>query len=134
MISAAQLLMIEEAAAAAEGRREMRCQLAMADIYKAAGLLPPGLEIPNGDRNWAKSQGRSLIKDWLEQSPFFVLVPPPAQPGDLLCFRLGHTPHHVAIQLAGGRMVHVFSEHGVRIAPAIPTPWAKRIDSIWRLA
>jgi cell wall-associated NlpC family hydrolase len=134
MITADKLLMLEEAAAAACGRKEMRCQVAMADLYKAAGLLPADLEIPNGPRDWARAQGRSLIKEWLAQSAHFVEVPAPALPGDLLVFRLGHSPHHVAIQLDGGRMAHVFGEHGVQIAPCIPAPWAKRIDSIWRLA
>ncbi|MDI1336301.1 MAG: NlpC/P60 family protein [Lacunisphaera sp.] len=134
MITPAQLLMLEEAATAAIGRKEMRCQFAMSDLYKAAALLPADLEIPNGPRDWSRSQGRSLIREWLEESPQFALVDAPAQPGDLLVFRLGHTPHHVAILLGEGRMVHVFGEHGVQIAPCIPTPWAKRIDSIWRLA
>ena len=135
MITQKQLLAIETAATAAIGRPEMRCQVAMADIYKTAGLLTPGLEIPNGPRDWARSQGSSLIKEWLQGagSEFFDLVDAPAQPGDLLCFRLGHTPHHVSIQLGGGRMVHVLAHHGVQIAPCIPAAWEKRIDSIWRL-
>jgi hypothetical protein len=129
-----QLISLEGAALAAVGQPEMRCQVAMAGLYKAAGLLPESLEIPNGPRDWSRAQGSSLIVEWLEQSEHFSRVDGPAEAGDLVVFRLGHSPHHVAIQLAGGRLVHVFGQHGVQIAPCIPTAWAKRIDSIWRIA
>ena len=73
-----------------------------------------------------------LIGTWVEESGYFETVTEPL-PGDLLGFRLGHTLHHVAIMLTGGRMVHVFGAHGVQIAPCIPTAWAKRLEKIWRL-
>ncbi|HKB57758.1 MAG TPA: NlpC/P60 family protein [Lacunisphaera sp.] len=133
MIPPEKLTLLEAAAIAAAGRPELRCQIAMADIYKAAGLLPMELDIPEGNRNWARAQGRSLITPWVEDCGFFEAAPAPAQPGDLLGFRLGHVLHHVAIQLEGGRMVHVFGEHGVQIAVCIPEPWAKRLEKIWRL-
>lgn len=128
-----QLVALEGAALAAVGRPETRCQMAMADIYKAAGLLPQDLEIPEGNRDWARTQGRSLITPWVEGCGFFVAVEEAPQAGDLLGFRLGHTLHHVALMLSGGRMVHVFGGHGVQIAVCIPTPWAKRLEKIWRL-
>lgn len=127
-----QLAALESAAAAAKGRREMRCQLAMADIYKAAGLLPADLAIPEGERDWARAHGRSLIEPWVDACHHFEPIAA-VEPGALLGFRLGHTMHHVAIALQGGRMVHVFGEHGVQIAPCIPTPWAKRLARMWRL-
>ncbi len=133
MITPEKLLALEAAALEATGRPELRCQIAMADLYKQAGLLPLELEIPTGSRNWARSQGVSLITPFVESCGFFQAVEEPAQPGDLLGFRLGHTLHHVAIQLGGGRMVHVFGEHGVQIAVCIPTPWAQRLAKIWRL-
>jgi cell wall-associated NlpC family hydrolase len=133
MITPEQLAALESAALAARGRQEMRCQIAMADLYKTAGLLPVDLEIPNGSLDWARSEGRSLIAEWVDASGYFLPVDGATAAGDLLGFRLGHTLHHVAIQLGGGRMVHVFGEHGVQIAPCIPTPWAKRIARIWRL-
>lgn len=133
MITPEQLSALEDAALAAVGRKELRCQVAMADLYKAAGLLPALLEIPNGSRDWARSEGRSLIAEFVDGCGLFEGVAGPAVAGDLLGFRLGHTLHHVAIQLGGGRMVHVFGEHGVQIAACIPTPWAKRIERIWRL-
>ncbi len=124
---------IEAAAVAMIGSPERRCQIAMADCYKAAGLLPKELEIPHGNYDWARSQGRSLITPWVEGCGFFVEAEAPAQPGDLLGFRLGHVLHHVAIQLDGGRMFHVFGDHGPQIAVAIPDQWAKRLEKIWRL-
>jgi len=133
MITTIQLARIEQAAALMENEPEMRCQVAMANIYKVAGLLPKDLEIPNGDRDWAQSQGRSLIEPWVESSGFFQRVDGPAEAGDLLGFRLGHTLHHVAIQLGGGRLVHVFGGHGVKIAVCIPSAWAKRLERVWRI-
>lgn len=133
MILPEQLIAIEGAALEAVGRPEMRCQVAMADIYKRAGCLPQDLVIPSGDRDWARAQGVSLISPFVDGCGFFEEVPQPAQAGDLLGFRLGRVLHHVAIQLSGGRMVHVYGGHGVRIAESIPTEWAKRIEKVWRL-
>ena len=133
MITPDQLNAIETAAAAAVGGPEMRCQVAMAEIYKEAGLLPSDIEIPNGNRDWARVQGCSLITPWVEGCGHFEEVAAPAQPGDLLGFRLGRILHHVAIQISGGRLVHVFGSHGVQIAACIPAEWEKRLEKIWRL-
>ena len=127
---------LEEEAARAVGRAEMRCQFAMADIYKAAGLLPRGVEIPDGPRDLARFSGSGLIVEWLADpgagGAYFDKVAE-AAPGDLLCFQLGRIPHHVAISLVGGRLVHVFGRHGIQIAACIPPEWARRIHSAWRI-
>lgn len=133
-MNADQLHRLETCALADRGRKEMRCQVAMADLYKAAFLLPQDVAIPNGNRNHSRFSGQSLIREWLEGSGYFTELPATdAQPGDLLVFRLGHSPHHVAILLGGGKLVHVFGEHGVQVAPCIPAQWAKRLDSAWRI-
>lgn len=131
MISTAQLAALEAAAAAADGRPELRCHVAMIDIYHAAGLLPP-LEIAQGPRDWARASDASLIEPGVEECGLFVRVDGAPQPADLLGFRLGRILHHVAISLSGGRMVHVFGGHGVKIAPCIPDAWAKRLERVWR--
>ena len=131
-MTSAQLTLLESAALAAVGRRESHCQVAMADIYKAAGLMPSALEIPSGNRDWARAQGCSLIAPWVDGSGLFEAIEV-VEPGALLGFRLGHTLHHVAIALSGGRMVHVAGEHGIQIAVCIPTPWAQRMDRIWSI-
>lgn len=131
-----QLSALEAAAAAALGRPESRCQVAMSAVYQAAGLLPASIEVPDGPRDAARWANRSLFRDWLTGAGaayFHEVQPAEAEAGDLLCFRLGHVEHHVAILLTGGRLVHVFGPHGVQIAPCIPTPWAKRLSSVWRL-
>ena len=135
MITPLQLITLDIAAEEADGRLEHRCQFAMAALYKEVGLLPQDLVIPEGPRDWARAQRRSLIREWLEGpgGAYFAKVDAPAAAGDLLCFRLGGCAHHVAIQLSRGRIVHVFMPHGIKLAPCIPAPWAKRIDSIWRL-
>jgi cell wall-associated NlpC family hydrolase len=130
-MNAAQLTLLELAAQAAIGRREAHCQVAMADIYKAAGLMPATVDIPSGSRDWARAQGRELIAPWVDGSGLFEQITT-IEPGALLGFRLGHTLHHVAIALSGGRMVHVAGDHGIQIAACIPAPWAQRMERIWR--
>lgn len=133
MILPEQLVALETAALEAVGRPEMRCHVAMADIYKRAGLLPEALAIPDGNRDWARAEGRSLIDPWVSSCGFFDEVDGPLEAGDLLGFRLGRIIHHVSIQLTGGRIVHVFGVHGICIAPTIPAEWAKRLTKVWRL-
>ncbi len=133
-MTTAQIQSLEAAASAAIGRKEMRCQVAIADIYKAAGLLPADLEVPTGDRDWSRSQGKSLIVPWVDGSGYFERITE-IEPGALICFHLGHVPHHVAIALSGGRLVHVMDVHGVQFAECIPAPWIRRLPQsvIWRL-
>lgn len=135
MIPVAQLSQLEAAAFAAVGRKESRCQFAMADLYKEVGLLPSDLAIPERARDAARWSNTSFIREWLEGAgaEYFAEVAKPAIAGDLLLFRLGHVDHHVAMMLGGGRFVHVFGEHGVQIADCMPTPWAKRLSSVWRI-
>lgn len=128
-----QSLAIENAAHELDGYPETRCQKAMAELYRRAGLLPADFAVPDGPRDAARWRGTSQIADFMAACPYFEEVAGPHEPGDLLGFRLGHTLHHVAVALAGGRLVHVFGLHGVRIAPAIPDEWAKRIEKVWRL-
>jgi cell wall-associated NlpC family hydrolase len=123
---------LEEKATAAVGHPDASCQIAMANIYKAAGLMAPEVAIPDGDRSWAQTQGRSLIAEWVDGSGLFESIDE-IEPGALIGFKLGHTLHHVAIALSGGRMVHVFGVHGVQIAACIPHEWQKRVGRIWRI-
>lgn len=131
MMPPEQIIAIEGAALEAVGRPEMRCQVAMADIFKRAGVLPQDFVVPDGPRNAAQWRGTSQIAEFMAACPSFEEVGS-MEPGDLLGFRLGHTLHHVGILLSGGRLVHVFGTHGVQIAPCIPTEWAKRIEKVWR--
>ena len=137
MITASQLSALEISAESLEGVLELRCQFAMASIYKAAGLLPANLEIPAGPRDAARWANRSLFREWLEGpgAAYFTEISGWEVPvaGDLLCFKLGHFDHHVAIQLGAGRIVHAVPSHGICIAPCIPALWAKRLGSVWRL-
>ena len=132
MITAEQLERLEKAAEAWVDRPEHRCQFAMAGIYQDAGLLP-ALEIPDRPRDWARSSAEELIIPFVDSCGYFDRVEGSPEPGDLVGFRLGHTTHHVSIMLSGGRMVHVFGHHGVKIAVCIPPEWAKRLTRIWRL-
>lgn len=134
MITLQQLDEIEGAAQLLKGGPERRCHVAMANLYKFAGLLPQDLVIPEGNRDWANTEGRSLITPWVESCGYFEEVSDGIpQPGDLLGFRLGKTLHHVAIYLSGGRMIHIFGNHGLQIAVCIPAEWEKRLEKIWRI-
>jgi cell wall-associated NlpC family hydrolase len=112
------------------------CHFACSEIYMEAAWLPR-VDVPEGPRDWGRSQARSLIEEWIAGSGYFILAGPSRSyaifPGDLLGFRVGTTLHHVAIALQGGRIVHAVNGHGVVIAPCIPDAWRKRLVRIWRL-
>lgn len=127
-----QIIAIEGAALEAVGSPETRCQKAMAAIYRRAGILPSDFEVPDGPRDASRWSAGSLIAEFMAGCPYFEEVKQPIEPGDLIGFRLGHVLHHVAIALSGGRIVHVYGQHGVRIAPCIPSAWAERIEKVWR--
>jgi len=133
-LTAERIAALDAAALEVEKRREMRCQVGIADVMKTVGMLPGDLPIPEGPRDSARWSSRSLFREWLEGdgAAYFEEVDGPEQPGDLLVFRLGHSAHHGGLMLSGGRMLHVCGEHGLCIAPCIPTAWRKRLDSTWR--
>jgi cell wall-associated NlpC family hydrolase len=106
----------------------------MSEVYVAAGWLPAGLEIPSGPTVWARAQERSLMEEWLDNTPFFARTEPAeAAPGDLLGFRLGCCIHHLALMLPGRRYLHAVQGHGARIVEAIPRVWQRRLAAAWRV-
>ncbi len=130
---------LEEAAVSLEGK-QVPCQIGLAEVYFRSGLLSR-FKVPRGPLNWARYQSISLIEPWMDESPLFQSIVPPAEPGslaavepgDFIAFKTGHAVHHVAIMLSGGSFVHVFGDHGLKIAPGMPDPYIKRIQRVWRV-
>lgn len=122
----------------------VNCQNCVAEIYFEAGWLPR-FEVPQGPRDWARSQSRSLMVEAIEACGHFAEVwrtnpelrtqnpEPQIAAGDLLGFRVGHCIHHLAIALERGRIVHAVAGHGVIVAPCIPDVWLKRLERVWRI-
>jgi cell wall-associated NlpC family hydrolase len=57
----------------------------------------------------------------------------PIEPGDLLLVRYGHVPHHLALALSQGRVVHVSMRHGVQILPSMPRRFLRYISHRFRI-
>ena len=142
MITADQISALEAAAASWEGtpfcegtpKKGLGCSChhCVAEIYFEAGLISPRIPVPNGPVHWTSGQPRSLIVEWIEESGLFVGVTGELHPGDCLGFRLGHSVHHIALQLDHGRAIHSVVGHGVRI-DHISGSWERRRAHVWRL-
>jgi len=101
-------------------------------IYIECGALSafhPGPYALDGGFHGIHSQ----VIHWLERQDEFERVNPPHQPGDLLTFRMGRFPHHVAILLDGLDFVHcVRFNGGVRINSLVDSTWNRRLDAVFR--
>lgn len=111
------------------------CHLAVAEVYFEAHILPR-IPVPLGPAGWSRTQGRSLMEEWLDRGEgmhwFIERFPREREPGDLLGFRVGHCVHHLAILLPHGRLFHAVDRAGACIAPNLPPAWAKRLVRVWR--
>jgi cell wall-associated NlpC family hydrolase len=113
------------------------CHQLMAETYREAGWLDLQ-DVPAGDPAHARAGNSSRMLAWLEGpgrrwfDRLWLDEPLHVQPGDLLLVRYGHVPHHLALVLSGGRVVHVSVRHGVRILPVLPRRFADHIVAVFR--
>lgn len=114
------------------------CHRLMLEVLVEAGWMQR-IEVPNGSVGWARAQGRSLIAEWFdtEGSQWFGSLQEVAwkhvEPGDVLGFRFGHSLHHLAMALPGGRWLHVVEPQGTMILEEIPPRWCRHAERHWRL-
>lgn len=108
------------------------CQKLVGTIYIEAGLLPPGMVIPDGDMAWGNAQTVSMVARAVERSGRFAVVEK-WSPGDLTGFRFGGCVHHLGIVLnAEGEFIHVLRGHGVQLASLLDAAFFSRLEKIWR--
>lgn len=110
------------------------CHLLPYALFRESGIIPDldGVPLHKGKPSHGKAGRESLMLDWLEGpgKRWFRRVPnDSAEPGTLLLARFGHVPHHLALVLSGGRVVHSTIIHGVQILPVLPASYRRRIDA-----
>lgn len=54
--------------------------------------------------------------------------------GDVLLFRFDGQPQHVALAVAGDRMVHAYAPAGRVVETVIGPPWRRRLLAVFRMA
>jgi cell wall-associated NlpC family hydrolase len=112
------------------------CHQLLGAIYREAGWLPDLPPLPPGSPAHARAGQSCPMLDWL-LGPGLRWFLPLARPddlraGDLLLVRHGHVPHHLALVLPEGRVVHVSPHHGVVLLPVLPRRWRAAISHAFR--
>lgn len=107
------------------------CVHLAAEIYRECGHLDhfkPGNYTMDGGFHNPISQ----VLTWLELSPRFAEGTLPAHTGDLLCFRIGKSVHHVGIALSERHFLHVMRGSTVTIARIDDPTWSKRLTAVFQ--
>jgi cell wall-associated NlpC family hydrolase len=80
---------------------------------------------------------RSAVLDWLrgEGARWFDELAPDMtlEPGDVLAVTISRFPHHLALFLPGGRVIHAMDPHGVQILDDLPGSLSRRLTAVFRL-
>lgn len=109
------------------------CQMLLGQLYIESQLLPPDFKIPEGPMDWSVAQKTSLIAAFMDQQPQFAVVPAPAQPGDMIGFKLGGCVHHCGVMLrANGQFLHCLRNRGVIISNLRDATYLGRVQNLWR--
>ena len=115
------------------------CHLLLGAIYRESGLLPDLMDLPSAPTGWSRANTRSIIAEWLDGPGlrWFRPVGTPhsedgLEPGDVMLFKIGHAPHHVAMRLGEGRLISTMETVGTRIAPNMTRAWIRRLVRSWR--
>jgi len=107
------------------------CVHLAAEIYRECGHLAqfqPGNYAMDGGFHNPLSQ----VLTWLDLSPYFTIGTLPARPGDLLCFRIGQSVHHVGVALSARHFLHVMRGSTVTLARTDDPAWSKRLTAVYQ--
>ncbi len=107
------------------------CVWLAASLYMETGHLEafkPGEYTMDGGQHNPLSQ----VIGWLERSNRFARVDMPLEVGDLLCFRMGRSVHHVGVVLTERTFLHVYQGYTVRAASIDDSTWSKRLACVFR--
>ncbi|HEY1170228.1 MAG TPA: NlpC/P60 family protein [Verrucomicrobiae bacterium] len=107
------------------------CVQLAAALYQGTGLLrefKPGKYTMDGGQH----NDGSRVTSWLEASPHFAKAEAPWQVGDLLCFRMGRSVHHVGVVLTDRTFVHVYQGYTVGESWIDDSTWRKRLTLVFR--
>ena len=107
------------------------CVWLAAELYRETGALdvfdPPGYSIDGGHHCDA-----SKVVAWVEASGRFVLVSDAPRAGDLVCFKIGKTIHHVGVMLDESRFSHAVARYGVMVSYLAEAAYGKRLAAVYR--
>lgn len=109
------------------------CIHLIAAIYLACGVIksfhPPKYALDSGSHN-ADSQ----LLAWLDAHPRFVRLSSQSTPriGDILCFNLGMSEHHIAALIDERKFIHVLPTRFVILSSLDERYYTRRITAIYR--
>ena len=109
------------------------CQKLVGAIYIESGFLPKDFAVPEGPMDWSAAQKTSLIAEFMNAQPQFEMAKLPAQPGDMIGFKLGGCVHHCGVMLfPDGKFIHCFRSRGTIISNLRDATYSGRIERVWR--
>ncbi len=107
------------------------CVWLAAGLYLETGHLAafkPGPYTMDGGQHNALG----MVIAWLEQNSRFQKAEAPLEVGDLLCFRMGRSVHHVGVVLTERTFLHVCEGYTVSEARIDDPTWKKRLACVYR--
>lgn len=108
------------------------CVWLAARIYIESGFLaefnPPDYTMDGGAHN-----DLSPVLNWIERSgKFQQMEDGELQIGDLLCFRMGRSVHHVGVVMTATTFLHVYRGYPVMESRLDDPTWSKRLAAVFR--
>lgn len=109
-------------------------QLALA-IYKRAGVLPDGVQLPEYRLDGGQYTRVSVIVAWMDGPgrEWFERCQWP-ETGGLVAFRVVAVAHHVGVLVSPRAFVHSMRRYGVVESDIFDSTWSRRADGFWRLS
>lgn len=98
-------------------------------VARELGLIEPGADYVAYRRMPTNDKLLEILDRHLERLP----DPAKAEAGDVLTFRLGRHPHHVAIKTGPDTMIHSYAGVGRVVETNIQDSWASRIVAAHRI-
>jgi cell wall-associated NlpC family hydrolase len=99
------------------------CVHLVQDILTTCGAMERQV-LPSFPMDWADHRSESVVLGVFTNDSYFaehfVALPFPAtqaEPGDILCFRMGACVHHIGLMLLGGHFIHALKPEGATILP-----------------
>lgn len=103
------------------------CHAAVLEVYFDAGWI----ERFNYPVSSLRGAGKVVDHFFAHDSHFMPVNLDERRTGDTLQFRLRSSAHFM-LMLDDGKLFHCAENVGAVIAPNLPTPWAKRLNKVWR--
>jgi cell wall-associated NlpC family hydrolase len=113
------------------------CVHLVAGILQEVGALP-AIEWPRYALDSGVHAKESALLGWLDQCPEFERIAdfksPLASgtPGDVICFNLGLSEHHIGLMLDAQRFIHVLPQRRVIVSSLNESYYGRRVTAVYR--